>query len=71
MKDLIMIMGAMEDVELDLLKSNLKDSEIEKEKTCTFYKGTMYGNPIILCSTNIGSINATMATQIGIILIEY
>lgn len=67
MENPIMIMGAMEDVELDLLKENLVDIEIEKEKICTFYKGNLFGKSIILCSTNIGSINATMATQLGIL----
>lgn len=63
----IMIMGAMEDVELDILKENLIDIEIEKEKSCTFYKGRLFNNSVILCSTGIGSINATMATLLGIL----
>ena len=67
MNNSIMIMGAMEDVELNILKDNLTNMEIEKENTCTFYKGELLGNPTILCSTNIGSINATVATLLGIL----
>lgn len=56
----------MEDVELNILKEKLEDTIIEKEKICTFYKGKLYGNSVILCATNIGSINATIATLTGI-----
>ena len=62
-----MIMGAMEDVELDIIKENLKDIKIEKEKSCTYYKGTLLNMQVVLCSTNIGSINAAMATLLGIL----
>lgn len=63
----IMILGAMEDVELDIIKKNLKDVEIEKEKTCIFYRGSLLNKSVVLCSTNIGSINAAMATLLGIL----
>ena len=56
----------MEDVELNILKEKLEDIVIEKERTCTFYKGKLYNNSVILCVTNIGSINATIAAVTGI-----
>lgn len=56
----------MEDVELNLLKDKLEDVKIEKEQTCTFYKGIINGISILLCCSNIGSINATIATTLGI-----
>jgi len=63
----IMIMGAMEDVKLDILKGKMENIQIEKEKTCTFYKGTLLDKSVVLCSTSIGSINASMATLLGIL----
>ena len=63
----ILIMGAMEDVELNILKESLTNVEIEKEETCTFYKGNLQEKKVVVCAMNIGSINATVATLLGIL----
>lgn len=63
----IMIMGAMEDAELNLLKENLENIEIYNEKGYKFYKGKILDKDIVLCCTKVGTINAALATQIGIL----
>lgn len=63
----ILIMAAMEDVELNLLKEKLTNIEVEKEKTCTFFKGELFDKSVVLCAMNIGSINATIAVLFGIL----
>lgn len=63
----VMIMGAMEDVELNVLKENLADIEVYNENGYKFYKGKLMDNTIILSCTKIGAINAALATQIGIL----
>lgn len=67
MQKTIMIMGAMEDAELNLLKGKLENIEIYNENGFFFYKGNLLDNNVILCCTKIGVINATLATQIGIL----
>lgn len=61
-----MIIAAMEDTELNILKSS---SEIENKvemKTCTFYETKMYDYPVVLCCSDIGCIQASNAITIGI-----
>lgn len=67
MSKTIMIMGAMEDVELNVLLENLTDIEIYNESNYRFYKGKLMDNTIILSCTKVGTVNATLATQIGIL----
>lgn len=62
----IMIMGAMEDVELNLLKDKLSNSEEIQNQICTFYEGKLYGYPVVLCKVGVGSINASASTVLGI-----
>ena len=64
--DKIMIMGAMKDVELNLILDYLKDIRIHVEATYTFYEGKLYDKDIVVCHTGIGTINAAVATFIGI-----
>lgn len=62
----IMIMAAMEDAELNILKkevSNLKEVDVG---VCKFYEAEMNGYPIVLCASEIGCIQASSATTIGI-----
>ena len=66
MKNPIMILGAMEDVELNVLKERLSLLKVYKEKSYTFYEGTICGKDVVLGAINIGIINATIATFIGI-----
>ncbi|KGX93543.1 5'-methylthioadenosine/S-adenosylhomocysteine nucleosidase [Pontibacillus halophilus JSM 076056 = DSM 19796] len=57
------IIGAM-DEEVALLKSWM---EVESEETiagCVFYKGTMHGKEIVLLKSNIGKVNAALATAV-------
>ena len=62
----IMINAAMEDVEMNVLKSKINIQNKIEEKVCTFYEGTFNNYPIVLCNTGVGMVNAAMATTIGI-----
>ena len=64
--DKIMIMGAMKDVELNLILDNLKNTNVYEEISCTFYEGQLFDKNVVVCHTNIGSINAAVATFAGI-----
>lgn len=66
MESPIMILGAMEDVELNILKEKINLSNVYKEKNYTFYEGKICGKDVVLGAINIGLINATVATLIGI-----
>lgn len=62
----IMIIAAMEDTELNILKSVFKiENKIELE-TCTFYETNMNNYPVVLCCSNIGCIQASNVVTIGI-----
>lgn len=57
------IIGAM-DEEIELLKQNI---QIEKEEiiaTCTFIKGKLFDQEVVLLKSGIGKVNAAMATTI-------
>lgn len=62
----IMIMAAMEDAELNILKKEVKILKEAKEKVCKFYEAEINGYPIVLCCSDIGCIQASAATTIGI-----
>ena len=64
--DKIMIMGAMKDVELNLILENLTDTKIYEEATCTFYEGFLFEKDVVVCHCNVGIINASIATFAGI-----
>lgn len=64
--DKIMLMGAMKDVELNLILDNLKNINFYEEASCTFYEGQIFDKNVVVCHTNIGSINAAVATFAGI-----
>lgn len=63
---MILIQGAM-DIEIQYLLDNLKETKKHIINEFVFYKGKMNGSDIILSKTEIGTINATLATTIGII----
>ena len=64
--DKIMIIGAMKDFELNLVLENLRDINIYEEAICTFYEGKLFDKNVVVCHSNIGSINAAVATFAGI-----
>ena len=64
--DKIMIMGAMKDVELNLVLDNLNNIKIFEEATWTFYEGNLFGREVVICHSNVGIINASIATFAGI-----
>lgn len=62
----IMINAAMEDVEMNILKSELVGIKKVEDKVCTFYEGTIKDYPIVLCLTGVGMVNAAASTVVGI-----
>ena len=64
--DKIMIMGAMKDVELNLILDNLIDVNVYEDVSYTFYEGKLFDKNVIVCYMNIGTINAAVATYAGI-----
>lgn len=64
-KEPILVVASMEDVELDYLKEKLEDIKIEKNEICTFYEGTMFGKDVVLCFSNVGTINAAASITFG------
>lgn len=57
------IIGAM-DVEVDSIKSELKNIKIEKIAGTEFYKGTMADKEVVVVKCGIGKVNAAMCAQI-------
>ena len=66
MTENILLVGAMEDVELDYLKSRLNISKEVNYKGFNFYEGTIFEKKIVICACNIGTINAATAITIAI-----
>ena len=66
MRNPILVIAAMEDAELGYLKENLKDLRINKNNICTFYEGKISEKPVVLCSSNIGTINVAASTTLAI-----
>lgn len=62
----ILVISAMEDVELEYLKAKLKNVKIEKNKVCTFYEGEMLEKSVVLCSSEVGIINSASSITLGI-----
>ena len=61
----IVIIVAMEDIELDYLKSKL-DNIKKYEYNGVIYQGKMFEKSIVLCVSGVGLINGAMATTIAI-----
>ncbi len=65
-KKTILIVAAMEDVELDYLESRLENLIKTKHNGFVFYEGNIGEKKIVLCVSNIGLINASAGVAIGI-----
>lgn len=61
----ILIQGAL-DIETDLLISNLKNEELFNICNFNFYKGDIGNNQVIISKTDVGTINSTISTVLGI-----
>lgn len=66
MKNVILIIAAMEDVELDYLKSKMKNLKKIEYKNIYFYEGKMFDENVIICISGIGTINAAISLTIAI-----
>ena len=62
----ILIQGAMQ-VELNFLLEQLEDKIEINLYGYTFWKGSFYGQPVLISKTDIGSVNATIATTIALL----
>ena len=62
----ILIMGAMEDVELDVLKERMQITSVVEENQYTFYEGTIDSKEVVLVHTKVGLINVSVATTLAI-----
>lgn len=62
----ILVIAAMEDVELNYLKTKLENIVEKEYKSFKFIEGKILENDIVLCKSNIGLINAGIATTIGV-----
>ena len=62
----VLIIAAMEDVELNYLKLNLGRCKKTEYKRFNFYEGSFANKSIILCVCNIGIINAAVGVTIAI-----
>lgn len=66
MEKKVLIIAAMEDVELNYLKEKL-DKKIKIEYSgISFYSGQLEGKSIVLCTSNVGIINSAIALTIAI-----
>ena len=63
----VMIIAAMENTELNILKNEIEGIKEEKEKIGRFYEGEIENYPVVLCCSNVGCINATAVVQLGIL----
>ena len=62
----ILIIAAMEDSELEFLEEKLNNAKKIENKICTLYEGEILGNPVVLCASNIGIINAGASLTLAI-----
>lgn len=61
-----MIVGAMEDVELDLLKEKLEDARVEETPTHKYYLGRLENHDVVLCPLGPGMLNSAIGVMQGI-----
>jgi len=62
----ILIIAAMENTELNVLKEEAENIKEIIEKTCKFYETKIEGYPVVLCCTNVGCIQASSAITLAI-----
>lgn len=66
MKETILVIAAMEDIELNYLKTKLKNIKEMEYKSFKFFEGEAFEKKIILCVSNIGLINSAIACTVAI-----
>ena len=62
----ILVIAAMEDAELNFLKDQLLSAKRIENKICTFIEGEIFGKNVVLCASNIGTINAAASLTLAI-----
>lgn len=62
-RDITAIAGAF-DLEVDLLKSQVKDLREERIEGIPFYTGMLAGQPVVLTRSGIGKVNAALTTAL-------
>lgn len=66
MKNTILIIAAMEDIELNYLKTNLKNIREVQYKSFKFFEGEMLDKKIVLLESKVGLINAAISLTLAI-----
>lgn len=61
----ILIQGAL-DIEIQYIVDSLKDKSLKKIAAYEFYEGTINGIKVVVSRTLVGTINASVATTLGI-----
>lgn len=62
----ILIIAAMEDVELKVIKEKLVNLKEVRNKICTFYEGEIDKIPVVLCVSGVGLVNAAASVTFGV-----
>lgn len=60
---MIGIIGAM-DIEIEKLKSDLKNKSVKKIAFLEFYTGILYSKEVVIVKSNEGKVNSAIATQL-------
>ena len=60
----ILVIAAMEDVELDYIESKMEDLNKVKYKGFSFFEGKLLGEDVVLCESKIGLINSAVSVAI-------
>ena len=66
MQNPILIIAAMEDKELNYIKTKINNIKKIEFKKFIFYEGEIFGKDIVICASDIWLINAAAATTIAI-----
>lgn len=66
MEETILVIAAMEDVELDYLKTKLKNVKEVEYKSFKFFEAEIWEKKVVLCETKVGLINAAVACTLAI-----
>lgn len=64
MNKLILIIAAMEDIELELLIEKLEGLNKVTYNSFNFYEGRLLGKDVVICESKIGLINSVATTVI-------
>lgn len=66
MEETILIIAAMEDIELNYLKTKLNNLKNVEYKGIKVFEGELADKRVVLCESGIGLINATFSVAIAI-----